>query len=1048
MKKRRRMALSLLLTLTLCMIAGFFPGGIVITARAAENVSYLDADGATQTAASATEVTSGSTAWENGWYVASGEVTIGSRVSVTGTVHLILADGANLTVSGGIEVKEYNSLTIYAQSDGDSMGALTATGGQFQAGIGGSAEMANFTPIINACGAITINGGNVTAVSEKYGAGIGGGYCGAGGAITINGGTVTANGGEDGAGIGGSVNGAGGVITINGGTVNARGNGGAGIGPGKDNSDATITLGWTDKDNDSIIASSYVGTVTFVSAFAIEGESEALTPETISNANGTKIVPFMLVSYLDTDGATQTAASATEVTSGSTAWENGWYVASGEVTIGSRVSVTGDVHLILADGANLTANAGISVLDGNSLTIYGQSGGTGALMIDSVAEGAAGIGGGEGQSGGEITINGGTVTATGGDFSAGIGGGSVGNGGTIIINGGTVTANGVEGGAGIGGGVSGVGGTITINGGTVEATGSTGDKGTGAGIGSGAEKNDATITLGWTDATDSITASSYGGTVTFADGKQFANQTTPGTALTEDEVAALTDATIVRYIPSVSYQDATVNDDSTVTFETKETDEYTSVTSGSTAWSAGWYVVDSDVTISSRVTVTGDVHLILCDSANLTASGGINVIEGNSLTIYAQSTGDGMGQLSATATTTSDDRSAAGIGGYYCAGGEITINGGAVTATGGYYGAGIGGGHYGSGGAITINGGSVTATGGGSGAGIGGGNQGANGGIITINGGTVTANGGSYGAGIGGGAVEGAGGTITINGGSVTANGGNYGAGIGGGHEGAGGAITINGGAVTATGGNGDYGYNDSYGGAGIGGGDKGADGTITLGWTEDNDSITASSYGGTVTIVEGKQFVNSTATGTPLTTDEIAALTGATIVPYIPLPVSYQDAAWNATTKTVDFTEKTAEDYTPVMSNSTVWSAGWYVVNGDVTIGSCVSVTGAVHLILADGANLTASEGITVSGDDSLTIYAQSTDETTMGALTATSRDYHAGIGGNNGAGSTGGTIIINGGKVKAKGGGHGAGIGGGYKGAGGTIAINGGAVTATGGD
>ena len=39
---------------------------------------------------------------------------------------------------------------------------------------------------------------------------------------------------------------------------------------------------------------------------------------------------------------------------------NGWYVAQGEVTIGTdddpqRVTVTGDVHLILTDGCTLTA---------------------------------------------------------------------------------------------------------------------------------------------------------------------------------------------------------------------------------------------------------------------------------------------------------------------------------------------------------------------------------------------------------------------------------------------------------------------------------------------------------------------------------------------------------------------------------------------------------------------------------------------------------------------------------------------------------------------
>lgn len=91
------------------------------------------------------------------------------------------------------------------------------------------------------------------------------------------------------------------------------------------------------------------------------------------------------------------------------------------------------------------------------------------------------------RDGGTVIINGGTVTATGGEhwgYSAGIGGqgdqygvARGGNGGTVTINGGTVTA--VSGGqyaAGIGGGggtgsVDGAGGTITITGGLVRATG-------------------------------------------------------------------------------------------------------------------------------------------------------------------------------------------------------------------------------------------------------------------------------------------------------------------------------------------------------------------------------------------------------------------------------------------------------------------------------------------------------------------------------------------------------------------------------------------------
>ena len=54
------------------------------------------------------------------------------------------------------------------------------------------------------------------------------------------------------------------------------------------------------------------------------------------------------------------------------------------------------------------------------------------------------------------------------------------------------------------------------------------------------------------------------------------------------------------------------------------------VTETDTAWGASdsqehWYVVNSNVTINTRVTVTGDVHLILKDGFTLNATKGINV---------------------------------------------------------------------------------------------------------------------------------------------------------------------------------------------------------------------------------------------------------------------------------------------------------------------------------------------------------------------------------------------------------------------------------------
>ncbi|MDR3851904.1 MAG: S-layer homology domain-containing protein [Gemmiger sp.] len=341
-------------------------------------------------------------------------------------------------------------------------------------------------------------------------------------------------------------------------------------------------------------------------------------------------------------------------------------------------------------------------------------------------------------------------------------------------------------------------------------------------------------------------------------------------ALTEDEQALLTGTEVFESLfhffngmvnllataNGVSYLDEN-GDEQTA-------DNVTVVESSMTTWNGGWYVVNDTVIIGSRVTVSGDVRLILEDGAVLTIEKGIQVQDddqdpsngsANKLTIYAQSVEENMGTL-----TASGNNGGAGIGGGKGgSGGTITIHGGNVTATGGENAAGIGGGNNGSGGTVTIHGGSVKANGGEKAAGIGGG-KGGSGGTITIHGGNVTATCGSLAAGIGGGwkgpadtttthsgsvtatggqdaagiggGYRGSGGTITIHGGEVIANGGDYGAGIGGGYSGSGGTITIHGGSVKANGGEGA---------AGIGGGDGGSGGTFSTG-TKGNAFIVASS--------------------------------------------------------------------------------------------------------------------------------------------------------------------------------------------------------------
>ena len=98
--------------------------------------------------------------------------------------------------------------------------------------------------------------GKLTANGGDYAAGIGGSFARSGSDITITGGEVNANGGICGAGIGGGQRGSGTNITISGGKVTARGGGnGAGIGAGDDHDQKAIA------DNIKITGSANVSAI-------------------------------------------------------------------------------------------------------------------------------------------------------------------------------------------------------------------------------------------------------------------------------------------------------------------------------------------------------------------------------------------------------------------------------------------------------------------------------------------------------------------------------------------------------------------------------------------------------------------------------------------------------------------------------------------------------------------------------------------------------------------------------------------------------------------
>lgn len=175
---------------------------------------------------------------------------------------------------------------------------------------------------------------------------------------------------------------------------------------------------------------------------------------------------------------------------------------------GERAGITcpGDATIILKGENSVTGfyedYPGIYIAEGKTLTIKGS----GSLTATSNGYGA-GIGGGLGIACGNIAIEGGTITATGGSMSgAGIGGGEGTSCGDITITGGTVTATGGLKAAGIGSGYVGTCGNITITDGVTSVTATKDDSAPNS-IGAGDEGSCGTVTIGGT--VGAITTSPY-----------------------------------------------------------------------------------------------------------------------------------------------------------------------------------------------------------------------------------------------------------------------------------------------------------------------------------------------------------------------------------------------------------------------------------------------------------------------------------------------------------------------------------------------------------
>ena len=403
----------------------------------------------------------------DGWYAVRGNVTI-PGVTVSSNVNLILENGCNLTVTGGINIPSGSSLTIWGQNkDYTKDGALTAQGTDSTTGHGGDA--------IGSIGALTINGGVITATggssSAQGGAlpdreGIvdnvndvifgGAGIC--AGPLTIKGGIINATGGN-GYGYGGfGITSKGDApIEISGGEVTAKGGDTTGVRTGFKYWYGGHGLAFFDSKyniNKAIIISG--SKVTATGGTAVIEPGSAFLTTAYYGEGGTGLGNCGAITITDSEVTVQGGNGTAWGGNGLGAYQVG---TKGNITISnSTVRVKGGeqtlaydsvyyyggsgidcINLAIDGGSEVTATGG----DGRDGDSYGirlyDSGSQYFTITDSTVTATAGAGSSAYSTAdgiwlytGEFTVNSGTVTVNGGRYGI--------NALATTIKGGTVTA--------------------------------------------------------------------------------------------------------------------------------------------------------------------------------------------------------------------------------------------------------------------------------------------------------------------------------------------------------------------------------------------------------------------------------------------------------------------------------------------------------------------------------------------------------------------------------------------------------------------------------
>mgnify|MGYP002624560364 CR=1 FL=1 len=503
------------------------------------NIPYIDGNGDEQQIPldELTPVDASTTKFDAGWYLVDSDVTINQKVIWRGDARIILCDGCTLRIGTESEPVGDNpcfgfsadaAISLYGQKGRTGTLAINSKG--YVAYSSGSLTL-NACNLTANCGHgglgaaflmdsdVKVNNANVTVNSDEIGIFMTDGH-----AFNFNGGNVNVGGN----GISGTINlhwnansdrftcggfGYTGTITMADGQYCTE---------GKNVYSGTFStkgiVSYTKSGNGSVtlepcyaVTLHIDGSNSQLLPVVFDGEGKAhaaYVPETptrtgyifshwSTQADGGDVIDFTTfevtdnmdayaqwsICYIAADGSEQVCSNYTLLTGNETELAAGWYVANDVIAIATGISLTGDIDLILADGAEMSVGssdgsatygpfsipAKYSIGSGSDLlnatcdvNIYGQANGTGKLnATDAIAAK-------------NLTINGGVVKA--GQNGSTVGIGAVNN---ITITGGNVTAFGAR-------------GLGTVNGKT---------------------------TLGWRNASDRINSNSYSGTIVIADGQ-------------------------------------------------------------------------------------------------------------------------------------------------------------------------------------------------------------------------------------------------------------------------------------------------------------------------------------------------------------------------------------------------------------------------------------------------------------------------------------------------------------------------------------------------